>query len=89
MSNESRAGEGRKDENAVSVPLRAGKSKGSTRAARFKQADISRAIRAVVAAGFTPCSCRCDPDGGVVVNFATESNPIAMSSNPWDEELLK
>ncbi|EPR08443.1 hypothetical protein M527_09850 [Sphingobium indicum IP26] len=59
----------------------------STRAARFKQADATRALRAAVAAGLKPSGYRIDPAGAIVVMFADGAPRKAANSNPWDEEL--
>lgn len=58
------------------------------RAARFKQADVTRALRGAVAADLKPSGFKIDPTGAIVVLFADGALPKAANSNPWDEELL-
>jgi hypothetical protein len=58
-----------------------------SRAARFKQADATRALRAAVAAGLKPSGYRIDPAGAIVVMFTDGLLKTAANSNPWDEEL--
>jgi hypothetical protein len=57
-----------------------------SRRAAFKQADLTRALRAAVAAGMKPSGYRIDPAGAIVVMFG-DGTPKAANANPWDEEL--
>lgn len=57
-----------------------------TARAAFKQAEVTKAIKGVVAAGMKPSGIRIDPTGAIVVMFG-EGSPKAANSNPWDEEL--
>lgn len=41
----------------------------TSRAARFKQADLTRALRAAVAAGMKPSGYRIDVAGDIIVTF--------------------
>ena len=59
----------------------------TVRAARFKQADATRALRAAVAAGLKPSGYRIDPTGTIVVMFGEGTPAKAANCNPWDEEL--
>ena len=58
----------------------------AARPARFKQADVTRALRAATAARLKPQGCKIDSLGAIVVMFGNglETKPDA---NPWDEEL--
>lgn len=56
------------------------------RRSTFKQADLTRALRAALAAGMKPSGYRIDPTGGIVVMFG-DGSPRSAGSNPWDEEL--
>lgn len=55
------------------------------RAARFKQADATRALRAAVAAGLKPSGYKIDPAGAIVVMFGDALAPKA--ANSFDEVL--
>lgn len=56
-----------------------------TRAAAFKQADLTRALRAATAAGLKVASYKIDPAGEVVVILAdAAANP---QKNPLDRLL--
>ncbi|HEY1860484.1 MAG TPA: hypothetical protein VGG61_09035 [Gemmataceae bacterium] len=51
----------------------------------FKQTDVTRAVKAVVAAGVEVARVEVDKDGRIVVIAGKpESNP---ASNPWDEAM--
>ena len=52
-----------------------------SRAARFRQADVTRALRAVVAAGIKPSGCRIDAAGEIVVTFG---NDTPSTANTFD-----
>lgn len=56
-----------------------------TVAARFKQADATRALRAAVKAGLRPSECVIGPDGAIRLVFG--ETPAASSSNPLDRLL--
>ncbi|OQW45371.1 MAG: hypothetical protein A4S16_13535 [Proteobacteria bacterium SG_bin6] len=58
-----------------------------SRAARFKQGDATRALRAAVAAGLKPSGCRIEPTGAIVVLFADGAPGKVGAANPWDAEL--
>ena len=57
-----------------------------SRAARFKQADATRALRAAAAAGLKPSGFRITPSGEIVVMFGDDT---AGSQNSFDELLGK
>jgi hypothetical protein len=57
-----------------------------TAPSRFKQADVTRALKAAVRAGMRPSGYKIDPSGAIVVLFATGSAAV-QSINPWDAEL--
>lgn len=59
----------------------------SAPAARFRQADATRALRAAKAAGLNPSGYKIDPSGAIVVMFANGTTQPPANSNPWDEEL--
>lgn len=50
-----------------------------SRAARFRQADLTRALRAAVAAGMKPSGCRIDANGDIVVMLGNEAIAQANS----------
>lgn len=52
---------------------------------KFRQRDVTKAVRAVVAAGVQVARVEVDKDGRIVVIAGkSESNP---ASNPWDEAM--
>lgn len=55
-----------------------------TRAVRFKQADLTRAIKGVEAAGARWGRIEIAKDGKIVI--LPESAEPAQDHNPWDEE---
>ena len=58
----------------------------------FKQRDMTRAVRAVVAAGVKVARVEVDKDGRIVVvakDAHTDSRPSGASPNPWDEAVAK
>jgi hypothetical protein len=57
----------------------------TSRAARFKQSDATRALRAAVAAGLKPSGFTIDPAGAIVVMFGDALTPKA--GNSFDEVL--
>jgi hypothetical protein len=56
------------------------------RAAHFKQADVTRALKGVVAAGVQPSSCRIAPSGEIVVLLG---HAISGPRNSFDELIGK
>ena len=56
-----------------------------TQAARFKQADATRALRAAVKAGLKPSECVIGPDGAIRLVFGEA--PAAGAANPLDRLL--
>ena len=56
-----------------------------THAARFKQADATRALRAAVKAGLKPSECVIAPDGAIRLVFGDA--PAAGAANPLDRLL--
>jgi len=51
----------------------------------FRQSDVTRAVKAVVAAGVEVARVEVDKDGRIVVVAGKpESNP---ASNPWDDAM--
>jgi hypothetical protein len=59
----------------------------TARSARFKKADVTRAVRAVMAAGFMPGGCRIEPNGSIVVLIENGGSSKSDTRNPWDDEL--
>lgn len=56
-----------------------------TAPARFRQADVTRAIRAAQAAGVPSPKVEIEPSGKIVIY--TESRPANDDGpNPWDED---
>lgn len=51
----------------------------TSRVARFKQADLTRALRAAVAAGMKPSGYRIDASGDIVVMLGNEAIAPANS----------
>ena len=50
----------------------------NNRRCTFKQADLTRALRGVRAAGFEPCGMRIDPTTGAIdFRFPREGAPLA------------
>lgn len=58
-----------------------------TRAARFLQADATRALRAAVAAGMKPSECVICPDGAIRLVFGDA--PVVGTANPLDRLLTR
>lgn len=58
-----------------------------TRAARFKQADATRALRAAVAAGMKPSECVIGPDGAIRLVFGEA--PVVGTANSLDRLLTR
>lgn len=58
-----------------------------SRAARFKQADATRALKAAVAAGLMPSGVRIGVDGSIEVMIGNAPAPRPALDNPWDAEL--
>lgn len=54
-----------------------------TAPARFRQADITRAIRAAKAAGAAEVRVEIEPGGKIIIMTGRAAAP--ESSNPWDE----
>lgn len=54
----------------------------------FKQRDMTRAVRAVIAAGVEVARVEVDNDGRIVV-FAKHDSQCGASPNPWDEAVAK
>ena len=59
-----------------------------TAPSRFKQSDVTRALRAATAAGLRPCGYKIDALGAIIVMFSDDLAP-KISHNPWDSELLQ
>jgi hypothetical protein len=55
-----------------------------TRPARFKQSDITRAIKGAQTAGFEPSGIEVGPDGRISIIFNSEGSTSRKSGNPWD-----
>lgn len=58
-----------------------------TAAARIKQADIDRTMKAAKRAGFASVRVRFRPDGEVVITANEAPSPEGPTDNPWDEVL--
>jgi len=58
-----------------------------TVAARFKQADATRALRAAVKAGMKPSECVIGPDG--VIRLIFNDTPTIVGANPLDRVLRR
>ena len=56
-----------------------------TKAAAFRQADLTRAVKAVQAAGTRVAKVVLDPSGSIVLFMGTESTPDSNEPNEWDE----
>jgi hypothetical protein len=54
--------------------------------ARFKQADIKRAVRGVVDAGVRVGRVEIDPNGNIVI-FTAEAPAARRGGNSWDRVL--
>lgn len=55
--------------------------------ARFKQADVTKAMKGVAAAGFKPSGCKIDPATGAIIVMLGGASAKPATGNPWDEEL--
>jgi hypothetical protein len=53
-------------------------------AARFTQRDLTKAVRAVVAAGMTVTEIRVDKDGARIVVVPEPGKVAASEGNEWD-----
>ncbi len=56
-----------------------------TAPARFKQDDVTRAVRGVVKAGMRVGRVEIDPNGHIII--LSESSAPSPDRNPWDEDL--
>lgn len=56
-----------------------------TAAARFKQSDVARAVKAVESAGVRVGTVKIDPLGNIVILREVASAP--PPTNPWDDDL--
>jgi hypothetical protein len=59
-----------------------GKPPTSYRRTLFKQADLSRALRAALSAGMKPCRAAIDQSGNIVLEF--EGSAPAEPETPFD-----
>ncbi len=59
-----------------------------TAPARFTQADITRLVKGVMAAGMDIRSIRVAPNGEIVVSAAAEEQVIEYTANPLDRLLI-
>jgi hypothetical protein len=59
-----------------------GKQPASSRRRLFKQADLSRALRAALSAGMKPCRAAIDQSGNIVLDF--EGSAPAEPETPFD-----
>lgn len=61
----------------------------SRRASKFRQSELSRAIKAVEGAGLHVCRIEVEPDGKIVVLTDGRSNGTQQSNteNEWDAVL--
>ena len=61
------------------------------RPAHFRQADLSRAIRAMIAAGLEIGPVKIDPSGTIVILPARkgEAQSSETRNNEWDDVLIK
>jgi hypothetical protein len=57
----------------------------TSRAARFKSADLTRACNALRKAGITPGRFEIDPNGRIVI--LPDTGVASRPSNEWDEVL--
>lgn len=57
---------------------------------RFRQSDLTRAIRAAIAAGVKVERVRIERDGKIVLDFAKDDGSIEIEqdANPFDELLV-
>ena len=53
--------------------------------ARFKQVDLTRAVRGVEKAGMRVGRVEIMPDGRIMLSSTEASEPVVL--NPWDEDL--
>lgn len=56
-----------------------------SRAARFRQADLTRAVKGARASGLSVQRVEIDPNGKIVILFGV--GPAATGGNEWDEVL--
>lgn len=56
----------------------------TARATRFRQADVTRALRGAIAAGQRVARAEIDPNGKIVIVFGAGA---PVSGNEWDEVL--
>lgn len=59
----------------------------TTRSARFRKTDVTRAVRAVLAAGMIPGGCKIEPNGTILVLIENGDSTKPTTDNPWDDEL--
>ena len=59
----------------------------TARSARFRKADVTRAVRAVLAAGVIPGGCKIEPNGTILVLIENGGSIKSTTENPWDAEL--
>ena len=60
-----------------------------TAAARFKEADVTRALRGARKAGFNRVRVSLDPLGNIVVDASDEAGDPAVRANPLDRLLRR
>lgn len=56
-----------------------------TAVARFKQSDVTRALKGAVGAGLKPAKAIIDVNGNIVLSFGNDTQPGGRSS--WDDLL--
>lgn len=61
----------------------------TARPARFRKADVTRAVSAVIAAGQIPSGCKIEPNGTILVLIDNGSALKRATDNPWDQELTQ
>lgn len=61
----------------------------TARSARFRKADVTRAVRAVLAAGVIPGGCKIEPNGTILVLIENGGSTKPATDNPWDDELSR
>jgi hypothetical protein len=58
-----------------------------SRAAAFKQSDITRALKGAQAAGMAVDRVEIGNDGRIVLSTGLAASPEASNDNPWDKVL--